>query len=143
MCVTVVAHGGVFLPRGDCLNLEASEWRGPTLTPQPHAGTHEWSPTSVARLFSTWCARADLIPEPPGRAPVRAVFRRQSGPSRTLPDRLRDIRQSSSGLVSCLNESGGKRFSLIETLGKEKVNAAVSREDQSPFYWNSKRSRQR
>lgn len=53
---------------------------------------------------------------------MRAVFRRQSGPSRTLPGRLRDIRQSSSGLVSCPNEWGSKRFSLIETLGGERVS---------------------
>lgn len=48
---------------------------------------------------------------------MRAVFRRQSGPSRTLPGRLRDIR-----LVSCPNEWGSKRFSLIETLGGERVS---------------------
>lgn len=37
--------------------------RVPKLTPQPHAGTHEQSPTSAPWLFSTWCDKADAEPK--------------------------------------------------------------------------------
>lgn len=37
--------------------------RVPKLTPQPHAGTHERSPTSAPWLFSTWCDKADAEPK--------------------------------------------------------------------------------
>lgn len=55
--------------------------RVPKLTPQPHAGTHERSPTSAPWLFSTWCDKADAEPKGVWRGCGKGmVFRTQCGP---------------------------------------------------------------